>query len=199
MTKYIESAAQAKNALKRLVNADGKIREELMLYGEYIAEQSLIHGNKQPFQMAETSGLAKWAVAALKRCILPQNVEYREDREAAREVAVAHAEKIFSMVLDKKQDNSEQAKKRRADAKAKREAEKKRIANLEAENARLKKNATVEPSGPKINTKGGAIVDPTGKVELTLNEEEHKKVLAYLKSLRKPAPKVVKKEDAATA
>lgn len=201
MAKYIETAAQAKNALARLVKADGKMREELLTYGEYIAEQSLIHGNKQPYQMAESSGLAKWAVAALKRCILPQNVEYREKREEAREVATAHADKVFGMVLDKKRDDSEAAQKRRADAKAKREAEKKRIAALEAENAKLKKaGATAPATGKKIGTMGGAIVDPTGKVELTMNEDEHKKVLAYLKALRKPAPKAVEAEkEAATA
>ncbi len=192
--KYIDTNAQAKAALSRLVKASGKMREELLTYGAYIAEQSLIHGNKQPFQLAESSGLEKWAVAALKRCIMPANVGYRDQKDEAREVATAHAEEVFARVLDKKQDDSEQAKKRRADAKAKREAEKKRIQSLEAENAKLKANGAKAPAkGPKVDSKGGAIVDPTGKVELTMDEDEHKKVLAYLKSLRKPAPKAVEK------
>lgn len=192
--KRIESAAQAKNALKRIVGADGKLRDELLTYGAYIAEQTLIHGNKQPYQLAESSGLCKWAVAALKRCIMPQKVEYREDRDAARKIADAHAEKIVGMVLDKQKDNSEAAQKRRADAKAKREAEKARIAKLEKDNAEMKRAGIAVAS--QSRGKGGAIVDPTGKIEMTLTEAERKAVLAMLKDMRKPAPKAVEKQTA---
>lgn len=198
----IENAKQAKQVLGTMVKSDAEARHAFVVYGTWIGFLTLKDGNKQPLELAESSGLAKYWINALKRCVLKQDVKYRTEQDEAYAIAQNHAETVAGMVLDKKQDDSEAAKKRRAEAKKKRDAEKKRIADLEAENVRLKAAGAKDTKGKgNAQTKGGTLVAPDGRVALTLAEDEYKAAIAYIKAQRaeKGKPKAVDTKQAATA
>lgn len=111
-------------ALKSFVTLDAKNRAAMMTAYTYIAFYTLKDGNKAPLdQLKDKNGIPAWVKAGATRAVMGQDVRYRTDQAAGWSLAERHATTVVEALLDKKQDDSDEAKAKREAAKAKREAE----------------------------------------------------------------------------
>jgi hypothetical protein len=128
------SKAKFNGALKTFKRLDSEVRASMLTTYTFIAFHTLAHGNKAPLdQLKDTNGVAAWIKAGAARAVMSQDVRYRTDTESGWKLAESHALAVVEKILDRKEDQSEEAKAKREAAKAKREAEALKLKEQERE------------------------------------------------------------------
>lgn len=175
--------AKFNGALKTFARLDSEVRAAMMTAYTFIAFYSLKDGNKAPLQqLKDANGVAAWVKAGAARAVMAQDVRYRTDQDAGWAMAEAHALVIVENLLDKKADDSAEAKAKREAAKAKREAEALKLKEQEAEltaaqDARekaelelAKTKAKLKEAQPKKT--GGRVTKPEAELPGKVVQEE---------------------------